>query len=259
MIVRVDSPDDPRIADYREVKERDRLGRGGVMVEGEVVLRKAAHGRHPLRSLLIAESRVEPLSDLIDGLDLPVHVAPQAVMDAIVGFPIHRGVLAYAERAPEPSPAALLEGQSLVVALYGVANHDNMGGVFRNAAAFGAGAVLLDPTSCDPLYRKAIRTSVGASLLVPFARAADPVAALEAAGLVPIALSPSGETPLHALERPERTALVLGAEGPGLPAEVMACCRTVSIPMSGGFDSLNLATTSGIALYALTAPRPTAP
>jgi tRNA G18 (ribose-2'-O)-methylase SpoU len=253
MIVPIDDPGDPRIADYRQVRERDLRRGGGFMAEGEVVVRKALHGRHPLRSLLLAEGRVQALSDAVAALPdaVPVYVASQPVMDAVVGFPIHRGVLAYGERAPEPDAPALLSETRLVVALYGVANHDNMGGVFRNAAAFGAGAVLLDPTCCDPLYRKAIRTSVGASLLVPFARLADPLAALEAAGFTPIALSPAGVEPLHQLKRPERAALLLGTEGPGLPDAVMARARTVSIPMAGGFDSLNLATTSGIALHRL--------
>lgn len=253
MIVRIDDPADPRIADYRDVRERDLQRGGGFMAEGEVVLRKAVHGRHALRSLLLAEERVGALADVIAALPetIPVHVACQAVMDGIVGFHIHRGVLAHGERGKEPDPAALLAGTDLVVVLYGVANADNMGGVFRNAAAFGAGAVLLDQTCCDPLYRKAIRTSVGASLLVPFARVADPLAALERAGFTAIALSPSGVEALHDLKRPRRAALVLGTEGPGLPDAVMARCRTVSIPMAGGFDSLNLATTSGIALHQL--------
>ena len=253
MIVRIVDPGDPRIADYREVRERDLHRGGGFMAEGEVVLRKAVHGRHRLRSLLLAEDRVAALADVIAALPdtVPVHVASQAVMDGIVGFHIHRGVLAYGERAAEPDPGALLSGTDLVVVLYGVANTDNMGGVFRNAAAFGAGAVLLDETCCDPLYRKAIRTSVGASLLVPFARIGDPLAVLERAGFTAIALSPSGAETLRDMKRPARAALLLGAEGPGLPDAVMARCRTVSIPMAGGFDSLNLATTSGIALHRL--------
>jgi tRNA G18 (ribose-2'-O)-methylase SpoU len=252
MILPIEDPEDPRIEPYRQVRERDTRRGGGFIVEGEVVLRKAVHGRFPLRSLLLAENRIEPLAEVIAAVPgTPVYTASQAVMDAIVGFPIHRGVLAYGEREAEPDPSELLTRARLAVALYGVANHDNMGGVFRNAAAFGAEAVLLDPTCCDPLYRKAIRTSVGASLLVPFAAVADPVSTLLAAGLQPIALSPSGPEALHELRRPDRVGLILGAEGPGLPEAVMARCRTVSIPMSGGFDSLNLATTSGIALYQL--------
>jgi tRNA G18 (ribose-2'-O)-methylase SpoU len=124
--------------------------------------------------------------------------------------------------------------------------------VFRNAAAFGVDAVLLDQTSCDPLYRKAIRVSVGASLTMPFTRGADAgalVTALQEAGFEVAALSPAGSTSLSAISWERRTALLFGAEGEGLPAEILARVRTVSVPMAAGFDSLNVATTSGIALY----------
>ena len=140
-----------------------------------------------------------------------------------------------------------------VIAL-GIANHDNIGGIVRNAAAFGADAVLLDAGSCDPLYRKAIRVSVGAALIVPFARLAagdDPVALAARHGFVPVALSPAGATELAALTRPPRVAVLLGAEGPGLPADVLARAETVAIPMAPGFDSLNVATTGGIVLHHL--------
>jgi tRNA G18 (ribose-2'-O)-methylase SpoU len=178
-------------------------------------------------------------------------------MDAIVGFPIHRGVLAVARRAPLPPVRDLLAGLpegALVVGLVGLANHDNVGGIFRNAAAFGAGAVLLDRETCDPLYRKAIRVSVGGALVVPFTRvesAEAMVEALRAAGFEVISLSPRGREALSQVRPSRRTALLLGAEGPGLPADVLARTRSVSIPMSGGFDSLNVATTSGIALHHL--------
>jgi tRNA G18 (ribose-2'-O)-methylase SpoU len=143
---------------------------------------------------------------------------------------------------------------SLVLALSGIGNHDNMGGLFRNAAAFGAGAVLLDAGCCDPLYRKAVRVSVGAALAVPFARlprGTDLVGLLEEHGFEVLALSPSGSSPLAGLRRPPRAALLLGAEGPGLAPEVLARALTVSIPMAGEFDSLNVATACGIALHHL--------
>jgi tRNA G18 (ribose-2'-O)-methylase SpoU len=143
----------------------------------------------------------------------------------------------------------------MMLALVGVANHDNMGGLFRNAAAFGADAVLLDATCCDPLYRKAIRVSVGAALKVPFARLPpdeDIVAVLERAGFTPLALTPGGFERLPALARPDRVALLLGAEGPGLPANIMARARRVTIPMAAGWDSLNVAAASAIALHELT-------
>ena len=257
--LRIDDPDDPRIQGYRQVRERDLVGRqGGFMAEGEVVLRAWIRSglRHSLTSALVAETRVEALRPLLDALPdgTPVYQTAPAVMDAIVGFHIHRGILALGRKAPEPDVETLLAGlgpRALVVALFGVANHDNIGGVFRNAAAFGAGAVLLDGACCDPLYRKAIRVSVGAALITPFARLGPGVDALDLLarrGFEAIALSPAGALPLARLRRADRAALLLGAEGPGLPAAVMARALAVSIPMAGEFDSLNVATACGVAL-----------
>ncbi|MGJ3262942.1 MAG: TrmH family RNA methyltransferase [Salinarimonas sp.] len=254
----IDDPDDPRIADYQAIREKDLVGRAGrFVIEGEVALRIAAgRGRFALASVLLSDKRAA-LATAIPP-DVPVHVAPQPVVEAIAGFPIHRGVLAIGLRGAEPDAATLLTGlpaRALVVALIGLTNHDNVGGVFRNAAAFGADAVILDGETCDPLYRKAIRVSAGGALLVPFARAGGPlatIAALEAAGFTPLALSPRGKETLAGLARPPRAALVLGTEGPGLPDAVLARARTLRIPMAGGFDSLNVAVTCGIALHALT-------
>lgn len=253
-------PDDPRIEPYRAVRERDLVGREGLFVaEGHVVLEKAVRAApERIVSVLVAEPRLAGLSDVLAELapETPVYVAGQAVMDAIVGFPIHRGILAVGRRT-DVSPEALLGGlprEALVVALVGIANHDNMGGIFRNAAAFGADAVLLDATCCDPLYRKAIRVSVGAALTVPFARLKshqDMAEVLRGAGLEVVALTPRGDTDLADLDPSARTAVLFGAEGPGLPPPVLARARTVRIPMSGGFDSLNVATTSGIVLHQL--------
>jgi tRNA G18 (ribose-2'-O)-methylase SpoU len=259
MITPIVDPADPRIAAYHQVRERDLVGREGLFVaEGEVVLRTLVRdGRHPIQSVLLADKRVEGLAELIAALPpgVPVYTAGQDVLDGIVGFHIHRGILALGRRAEEPSARALLQRagpRALVVMLFGIGNHDNMGGLFRNAAAFGADAVLLDATCCDPLYRKAIRVSVGAALTVPFARIeGDPLALLEETGFTALALSPSGATTLAKLNRPERVAVLLGAEGPGLPADLLARATTVSIPMHGAFDSLNVATTSGIVLHHL--------
>lgn len=255
----IDDPADPRIEAYRDIRERDLVGRRGLFVaEGETVLRVlAGQSRHRPLSVLIAGKRREKLAPVLAALptEAPVYLAEQPVLDAIAGYPLHRGILALAERAPEPDVDALLAGlgpKALVLGLIGIANHDNMGGLFRNAAAFGVDAVLLDATCCDPLYRKAIRVSVGGVLRTPFATVSgDMVETLCRHRLEPIALSPSGEGALHDLVPPARAALLLGAEGPGLPAATLARCRTVSIPMAGGFDSLNVATTSGIALHHL--------
>jgi tRNA G18 (ribose-2'-O)-methylase SpoU len=257
-VILVDDPDDPRLADYRAVRERDLVGRqGGFIAEGVVVLEKLiAGGRHPLRSVLVAQHRLTALLARLEGLpaDVEVYAAGQAVMDAVAGFPIHRGVLAAGRRA-EPELEALLAGlpaAALVVGLVGIANHDNMGGLFRNAAAFGADAVLLDDGCCDPLYRKAIRVSVGAALTTPFARAGPAgalVARLAAARFAVVALSPSGAVALSDFSPAPRTAVLFGAEGPGLPAAVLAQAQTVRIEMAGGFDSLNVATSSGVVLH----------
>jgi tRNA G18 (ribose-2'-O)-methylase SpoU len=259
-VIPIADPNDPRIEGYRAVRERDLVGRDGLFVaEGQVVLEKLVRaGRHPLRSVLVAEKRTAALGELLAKLPAPVAVyaAEQAVMDAIVGFHIHRGILALGERAVvDPTGlVASLPAKALVVGLSGIANHDNMGGVFRNAAAFGADAVLLDADCCDPLYRKAIRVSVGAALTTPFAQLArgeDLVALLAGAGFEVVALSPQGESDLAAFRPAARTAALFGAEGPGLAPEVLARTRTVRIPMAGGFDSLNVATTSGIVLHHL--------
>lgn len=259
-VVAVDDPDDPRLEAYRAVRERDLVGRQGLFVaEGRVVLEKAiAADPGALVSVLVAAHRLESLADLLAGLPdaTPVYAAGQAVMDRIVGFPIHRGVLAIGRAAPR-DPAALLEDlppQALVVGLVGIANHDNMGGIFRNAAAFGAGAVLLDDTCCDPLYRKAIRVSVGAALVTPFARAGsagDLVDLLERAGFAVAALSPRGALDVRDLDLGPRRAALFGAEGPGLPDDVLSRVTAARIAMVENFDSLNVATASGVVLHQL--------
>jgi tRNA G18 (ribose-2'-O)-methylase SpoU len=252
---------DPRIGAYRDIRERDLVGREGrFMAEGEVVLRVlAGQARLGIDSVLLAESRLAPLGDVIAGLPqgVPVFVAPQRIVNAIAGFAMHRGVLALGVKpVPEPLDAFLdrLPAKALVVGALGIANHDNIGGIFRNAAAFGADAVLVDTTSCDPLYRKAIRVSVGAALIVPYHKGAHAdalVAALTARGFALAALSPSGRHELARYRPGDRSAVLLGAEGPGLPQAVLAAAETVCIPMAAGFDSLNVATASGIALHHL--------
>ncbi len=260
VVVAISDPRDPRIEPYRAVRERDLVGRAGLFVaEGRVVLEKLVRGgRHPICSLLIAEPRLASLEALIAQLpaEVPVYAAAQPVLDAVAGFPLHRGILAVGERRAEAADALLagLGSSALVVGLSGIANHDNMGGVFRNAAAFGAAAVVLDATCCDPLYRKAIRVSVGAALTVPFARLRadqDLARELADAGLEVIALSPRGEVELSELRCGPRVAALFGPEGPGLAPELLARTRSVRIAMAGNFDSLNVATTSGLVLYQL--------
>lgn len=251
--------DDPRIATYRDIRERDLVGRQGLFIaEGEVVLRVLLRSTlHRPVSVLIAEKRWPAIAPMLEGCDAPIYLAGQAVLDAIAGFEMHRGILALGEIGAQQKPADLLARlgtQGLVVCLFGISNHDNMGGIFRNAAAFGADAVLLDANCCDPLYRKAIRVSVGAALVTPFAGFEpndDPIALLHEAGFECLALSPSGAETLSQTRIDGRVAVLLGSEGPGLAREVMERARTIRIPMAGAFDSLNVATTSGIVLHHL--------
>jgi len=259
--IAITDPADPRVAAYRDIKERDLVGREGRFIaEGETVLRAFVRDApQRVESLLIDPKRRDKLSEVFAGLadETPVYLVEQAVLDAVAGFHLHRGVLAVG-RKPQATPAAQLLAQlperAVVVALLGIANHDNLGGIFRNAAAFGADAVLLDADCCDPFYRKAIRVSVGATLGVPtgyIGRGEDVVDLLRDAGFTPLALTPSADRTLAELEPPARAAALLGAEGPGLSAQVIARAEGIGIPMAGGFDSLNVATTSGIVLHHL--------
>ena len=260
-IIPIADPEDPCLAPYRDIRERDLVGRDGHFIaEGTVVLdvlmRAPCH--RPL-SVLIAERRLPGLLPKLEHWpgDVPVYSAADDVIARIAGFSVHRGVLALGRSAPPRDPdtaLATLSDEALVLVLIGIANHDNMGGIFRNAAAFGADLVLLDGASCDPLYRKAIRVSVGGALLVPFARIppeTDILALLTTHRLPALALSPQGTTRLQDLRPMKRAALILGAEGSGLPPDILARSETLCIPMASGFDSLNVATTSGIVLHHL--------
>ena len=260
-IIRIDDPTDSRLAPYRDIRERDLASRDGLFIaEGKVVLNVLLSARRfdPL-SILLLESRVAGMEETLGKVPtaLPVYVVPASVMDAVAGFNVHRGVLAAVKRRPAEPAEKLIAGlpsKALVLVLVGISNHDNVGSIFRNAAAFGVDAVLLDGTSCDPLYRKAIRVSVGASLKVPFAVAASAVeliSALGAAGFAQYALSPRGSLDIGAIVPPRRAALYLGTEGEGLPESVMSGMTTVRIPIAPGFDSLNVAAASAVALHRL--------
>lgn len=259
-IVPIEDRDDPRIAPYRNIREHDLVGREGRFIaEGEVVVRVLLGDtcRHRPLSLFLAEKRLAALAVEISGLpeSVPVYVAHQAVMDEIAGFPMHRGILGLGERAAMPPAGEALDAvgrRATTMVLFAIANHDNMGGLFRNAAAFGVDLVLLDSDCCDPLYRKAIRVSAGNVLTVPFARLGrgeDALDLLATKGFTAFALSPAGEIDLAEAPRPDRLAVLFGAEGPGLPEAVLGRARTLRIPMAGQVDSLNVATASGIVLH----------
>ncbi len=259
MIVTIDSAADPRIADFTAIRERDLVGRQhGFIAEGEVVVRVLLErSRYRARAVLAADKLVDRIAPLVPD-EVPLYVGSTALLSTIVGFPLHRGLLALGDRGAPPALPTLLDDARRLLVLEGITNHDNVGGIFRNAAAFGVDAVLLDEATCDPLYRKAIRVSSGAALSLPFAHGGtgeELIALLASNEMECWALTPSDGAILARTTPPARLALVLGAEGPGLPETLMQRCRRVSIPMAAGMDSLNVATAGAIALAHVMASR----
>lgn len=262
--------DDPRLEDYRHVADHDALvARGLFVAEGRlVVARLVRGGRHHVRSLLLSPAAAAAMAGVVRdvGPDTAVFVVPQAGMNAVVGFNIHRGCLAMADR---PAPTTLadlkLDAVTRLLVLEGVNNPDNVGGLFRNAAALGAAAVVVGPHCGDPLYRKAIRTSMAAVLTLPWVQAGpwpDALARLRRAGFTVVACTPAAEaTALYDADLPRRAAVLVGAEGDGLTAAALAHADLrLRIPMHGAMDSLNVATAAAVVLSALAAgharPRP---
>ena len=253
--------DDVRLDDYRHIDDaafyRDR---GVFVAEGRIVVRRAVAAGYRLRSALLSPPALRALERTLGATtSAPIYVCQAADFRQITGYDLHRGCLALVERPAPRAAAALAAASRLVVILEGLANPDNVGGIFRNAAAFGAGAVLLSPTTVDPLYRKAIRTSMAATLQVPFARA-DPwpasLAELSRAGFTIAALTPRADAePLQRFStrsQDQRVALLLGSEGEGLSASALAAADArVRIDTHPGVDSLNVAVAAGIALYEL--------
>ncbi len=251
---------DPRLADYRLVAAPDELSRRGLFVaEGRLVVRRLIDtARFHTRSILLTMAAWESMRDAVKGsrADVAIYVIPQEQMNALVGFNIHRGCLALADRPRIPSLIDVELGPCRrILVLEGVNNPDNIGGLFRNAAAFDVDLVVLGPRCGDPFYRKAIRTSMGATLSVPIAAADDwpaAIALLRTEGLHVIALTPSRTAlPLTMTPPAEpRVALLLGAEGEGLSGEALGQADVqVRVETSVTVDSLNVATAAAIALH----------
>jgi len=263
------SLDDPRLEAYREIGAAEALAARGLFVaEGRLVVdRLVRGGRHLLHSLLLTETAAAAMAPTLAALDLttPVFVVPQGVMNDVVGFNIHRGCLALAARpVPRRFDALPWPSCSRVVVAEGVNNPDNVGGLFRNAASLGAEAIVLGPGCGDPLYRKAIRTSMAATLSLPWVMASDwpdDLDRLRADGLAIVACTPGdGAVSLYDVALPARAAVLVGAEGDGLTAAALAHADlTVRIPMHGEMDSLNVATAAAIVLSALAGRGPAAP
>lgn len=258
-IIHIHNADDERLSAYRSIKEKDLIGRDGLFIaEGKSVLNVALRSeRFEILSLLILENRLSGMEKQLAfcPVELPVYVVSSEIMDKITGFHVHRGILAVGRQtqpAHHSQLIAQLPSEALVVVMCGLSNHDNVGSIFRNAAAFAAHGVFMDKTSCDPLYRKAIRVSVGATLKIPYARGGTIDAIIEAliaADFKILALSPSGSVNMHHVPRVKRRALLLGTEGEGLPSYILQKLQTARIPITEDFDSLNVATASGIALF----------
>ena len=256
---------DPRVADFRDLAHADRRpdqprGRGLVIAEGVPVVQRLLASPYSVRAVLGVAPRLEALAADLAAAPAPVYLASAEVMAEVVGFHLNRGVLASADRLPSRPVDELIRAAGLIAVLEGVNDHENLGSIFRNAAALGVDAVLLGPNCADPLYRRAVRVSMGHVLAVPFTElAASPsfaewpaaIARLQAAGFAVMALTPRPEArPLGDLDpaRYARSAVLLGAEGPGLSEAALSAAELrVRIPMRAGVDSLNVATAAAIA------------
>jgi len=260
-VERIESAADPRVAPFRDVPDGERLRSQGLFVaEGRLIVARILEDvRYRLRAVLMNDASYRELTTASDRLSgVPIFVADRHTILELTGHDLHRGCLALVERPPATPAAVVLGSAETVVILEGVTNADNVGGVFRNAAAFGA-SVLLSPTCCDPFYRKAIRTSMGAVLRVPFARLDEwpsVLAEVRAAGFTMAALTPREPAETLGLfsERPRAGPLawLVGTEGAGLSDAVEAAADyRVRIPISRAVDSLNIAVAVGIALHAI--------
>lgn len=255
--VKVDSIDDPRVAAYQHIGDPDRLIELGVFVaEGRLVVRRLIDLRHwDVESILLTEPAEESLADVLPNTTAPVYLADQEVMNGLAGFNIHRGCLAIVKRPQPPTLDRIAAGPlARVLVMEGVNNPDNVGGLFRSAAAFGIELVVLGPNTGDPLYRKAIRTSMGATLSVPFAKAPQwpgAIRDLRVDGFTVVALTPDrAVATLDAVFPHAKLALLVGSEGTGLTDEAMrASTLRIRIPTTTDVDSLNVTTAASIAMY----------
>ncbi|MFI6454146.1 TrmH family RNA methyltransferase [Streptosporangium amethystogenes] len=270
-----------QLADYanlRDVELRKSLEaeHGLFIAEGEKVIRRAVAAGYPVRSVLLTPRWTEPLADLLGTLEGRVHVVDDAVVEGVTGFQVHRGALAAMERLPLPAPGKVLAGRASsperevpepgtrprrILVLEDLVDHGNVGAIFRCAAALGVDAILLSPRCADPLYRRAVKVSMGAVFAIPYARMDNWYEGLEevrAAGYRMLALTPDqGATPMDTAEMSDRVALLLGSEGDGLSsrwlreADERVCIPMSPTAMAAGVDSLNVVAAAAIACHGL--------
>lgn len=251
---------DPRLAEYAgltdaALRRRIEPERGLFMAEGATVIRRAVGAGYAVRSLLLSPAGAESLADVLETLTVPAFVAPEPVLAAVTGFGVHRGALAAMQRRPLPDVADLAAGARRLLVLEDLVDPTNVGAAVRSAAALGVDAVLLSPRCADPLYRRAVKVSMGATLVVPHARMTrwdEGPAELRAAGLRVVALTPAPDAvDVSSADPGERWALVAGTEGPGLSSRWLRESDVrVRIPMQAGIDSLNVAAAVAVACWA---------
>ena len=261
-VVGVADPADPRLDDFRDLNSIDRRpdlpsGKGLVIAEGVLVVQRMLASRFVPRAFLGNERRLGELRVDLQKTDAPFYLASAEVMAEVIGFHLNRGVLAAAPRPPELSTSQVLEGSRTIAVLEGVNDHENLGSVFRNAAGLGVDAIVFGLGCADPLYRRAVRVSMGHALLVPYAWSDGWPRELEALrdnGFRVLAMTPNPAAQtlaaaMGSLTR-DKVAILVGAEGPGLDERTMRASDVrVRIPMARGTDSLNVATAAALAFY----------
>ncbi|TVR26402.1 MAG: RNA methyltransferase [Ilumatobacter sp.] len=257
--------DDPRVTDYLDLTDtagrRRREGDEFFIAEGPTAIERLLTSDHRVRSVLVAENKLSRLAPVLDGLDAPVFVAPREVLAEVVGFDLHRGAVASADRRPLASIEELAARSTRLAVLEGLNDPENLGAISRSARAFGIDGLVLDPTCIDPYYRRTVRVSMGEVLHLDVARARrwpDDLDLLHDAGFETWAMSPAAEgDDLWDLAPPERTAIVLGAEGPGLAERTIErATRRVRIPIVAGVDSLNVGSAAAVTFAVCNRPPP---
>ncbi|NGN65792.1 RNA methyltransferase [Streptomyces sp. A7024] len=260
-LITIDDPEDPRLADYTdltdvELRRRREPAEGLFIAEGEKVIRRAKQAGYEMRSMLLSAKWVDVMRDVIDEVPAPVYAIEPALAERVTGYHVHRGALASMQRRPLPDPVELTTGHRLAI-FEDIVDHTNLGAAFRSAAALGVDGVLLTPRCADPLYRRAVKVSMGTVFQVPWTRISpwpEGLETLRAAGFTTAALCLSEKSvPLEELaaRRYDKLALLIGTEGDGLTTDALrAADEWVRIPMAGDVDSLNVAAAAAVAFYA---------
>ncbi|GAA1479403.1 RNA methyltransferase [Nocardioides aestuarii] len=259
-LLELDDPADPRLRDYRDLRDvelrKSLEGEEGLfLAEGEKVVRRALEAGFTARSFLMAPRWLDGLADLLDRSAAPCFVLPEALIEQVTGFHVHRGALASLHRRPLPGVDEVLDRARSVLVLEDVVDHTNVGAIFRCGAALGFDAVLLAPRCADPLYRRAVKVAMGTVFSVPWTRLPDWYDALpdlSSRGFTTVALTLADDArPVEeAVAGLDRVALVLGSEGHGLSSRwEQSADRRAVIPMAAGVDSLNVAAATAVACY----------